>query len=287
MSAVAPLVSRANRPAVGLPEFGPVDIGLPNLSFEIPAADVRTAPPAGTAQKPEHRPPAAPWSTSASDQFLTPVETRQVPEPVHRGEEIPAVQVHADGSVARPVVRDTPVPTPAPTTTPTATRVPNAVAPQVAPAASVLRTTGSPSVPGPPPRVAVAHDQVPQAPPVGTQFLALRQDIPVQVAGATAPSGAVAQPSTIATGDSVARPSVVAAAGAVLHHGIAVDGRSALWPNAVAAGDPEPPRPQPAAPVVHIDHISVVTPPAQAPAPDPFGSLSARRSGHSRHGGRP
>jgi hypothetical protein len=37
--------------------------------------------------------------------------------------------------------------------------------------------------------------------------------------------------------------------------------------------------------VVRIGQISVITPPAPAPAADPFGSLTARRSGRSRHGG--
>jgi hypothetical protein len=35
---------------------------------------------------------------------------------------------------------------------------------------------------------------------------------------------------------------------------------------------------------VLIDRIEVITPPAGAPAPDPFASLATRRSGASRHG---
>jgi len=55
-------------------------------------------------------------------------------------------------------------------------------------------------------------------------------------------------------------------------------------PAAPPAATPAAPPPAPA-PVVRIGQISIVTPPAPAAMPDPFGSLGARRTGRSRHGG--
>jgi hypothetical protein len=85
--------------------------------------------------------------------------------------------------------------------------------------------------------------------------------------------------------------------------GSAIGVPAATHPRTPVAADPlwtEPPAPSresgarvrveptqraPAPPTVRIDQIAIVTPPARAAAPDPFGSLGARRSGRSRHGG--
>jgi hypothetical protein len=71
-----------------------------------------------------------------------------------------------------------------------------------------------------------------------------------------------------------------ARAGAAVRHAVAPPESPrhvpATLPAPVATGD--------AAPTVVIDQIHVITPPAPAPAPDPFASLAAQRTGSSLHG---
>ena len=255
-SAAARLVTRARRPAVRAPEL-----------FVSHAVELEDAVPASTVPAPGAPPilrAPRPATVARPSSRPTPVEA---PPPVVVREPFAAPPVAAQAGVRRAAVAEQ---APAPEShRPVEPSPPQAEAafPEGLPTWSPVELAS----------IAVPPALEPQREPPGWQSLADPEpDEPSQRVQAPAEQPrrvAERMPSREVPAPTIVAPPIRGAAVPSPIRGVAV---------------PPPSQPLPptaAVPQVLIDRIEVVTPPARAPAPDPFRSLASRRVGASRHGG--
>jgi hypothetical protein len=282
-SAASRLVARAARPGVrpgdAASEVGPVEIvELPTAP--LPATAVAAAP---RPREPERVPPAAP--SPAPRAATTPSEPLS-PRLARHAPPTPPAKPSARAPHRAPVVE---APTPRPD--------PLVAGERADPAGAPLEARDADADPPP-----VAAPREPSRPvePVGWQALAETPaaGAPPEHRPAAAVSGGSpqdARPRETASPMPAPSPHPVPAPRAPALQS-PVSPPRATAPR-VAAGPPsaaappvvsQPPSPPPpvaptAPPPVLIERIEVITPPADAPRPDPFASLAGRRNAASRH----